>query len=170
MTRISKLSAAMAGLAFAISPALLAQQTQDTTNTNAGSHVQDTRPETSPSNAQNDPDRNGAKDPARVGTTTSSNQDMNNNRYPTSSQQQGTVTQTTSPATIEQPVTTTDTTTTTTVDTAPAPAPAVASTTATDTSTPAELPRTASRVPLAGLTGLAALGAALAVRSRRLLR
>src|SRR5262249_20065729 len=147
----------------AISPALLAQQTQpDTSSSNAGSHVQDTRPETSPSNAQNDPDRKGAEDPARVGTTTRSNQDMNNNRYPTSSQQQGTVTQPTSTsATTEAPASTTTTTETTTDTTTPAPAA--------DTSTPpATLPRTASHVPLAGLTGLAALGAALAVRSRRL--
>ena len=174
MRRISTFGAAVAGLALAISPALLAQQ-QDTTNTNAGSHVQDPRPETSPSNAQNDPDKNGAQDPARVGTMTSSNQDTNNNRLPASSKQEGTVTQTSSPATTyEQPVTTTTTdTTTTTVDTAPPPA-AVSSTTATDTTDtstpPSTLPRTASHVPLAGLTGLAALGAALAVRSRRLPR
>jgi hypothetical protein len=167
MRRISTFGAAVAGLAFAISPALLAQQDttqQDTTSSNAGSHVQDTRLETSPSNAQNDPDR-GAQDPARIGTMTKSNQDTNNNRLPTASRQ-GTVTQTTSPSTTYEapPASTSTTTTETTTDTT-TPAPA------TDTTTPpATLPRTASRVPLAGLTGLAALGAALAVRSRRLLR
>jgi hypothetical protein len=92
---------------------------------------------------------------------TKSNQDTNNNRYPIATQQQGTLTQTMSPATVEAqaaPVTTTTTDTTT-------------NTTAVDTSTPpATLPRTASHVPLAGLTGLAALGAALAVRSRSLVR
>ncbi|HKC24663.1 MAG TPA: LPXTG cell wall anchor domain-containing protein [Thermoanaerobaculia bacterium] len=162
MRRISPLGAAIAGLAFALAPAALAQDTTSSSS-NADSHVQDPRKDTSPSAAQNNPDR-GAQDPARVGTMTQSNNDANNNRNPNTT----TTTQTTtSPSTTYETTTPNNTTytSTTTSDitpvTEPAPAPAAV---------PATLPKTASSMPLAGLAGLSALGAALAFRSRRLFR
>src|SRR5204862_6175516 len=94
MTRMPPLGAAVAGLAFASAPAADAQDTTSSSS-NADAHVQDQRKETSPSAAQNAPDR-GAQDPARVGTMTQSNNDANNNRNPNTT----TTTQTTtSPST-----------------------------------------------------------------------
>jgi LPXTG-motif cell wall-anchored protein len=168
MRRISPMGVAIAGLAFALAPAAFAQDTTSSTNTNADSHVQDQRKETSPSAAQNDPER-GAKDPARVGTMTQSNNDANNNRNPNAPLQSTTTQTTTSPSTTYETTTPSNTeyTSTTTSEIVPvAPAPVAV---ATDTK-PATLPKTASTMPLAGLAGLSALGAALAFRSRRLVR
>jgi len=109
MRRISTFSAAVAALAFAFTPAALAQVSPITDSSNAPSHVTDTRPETSPDAAQNNPDR-GAQDPARVGTTTRSNTDMNNNRNPAA---QDTTKTTTSPSTTYETTTPSDTTTNT---------------------------------------------------------
>ena len=170
MRKTSTLTAAVAGLAFALAPVAVAQVSPSSNSSNAPSHVTDPRPETSPDAAQNNPDR-GAQDPARVGTTTRSNSDMNNNRNP--APQDTTTKTTTSPSTTYE---TTTPASTTTVETAPAPsydttttntAPAYTAPVDTTTERPATLPRTASTVPLVALTGLGALGAALVLRSRR---
>jgi len=149
MRRISTFGAAIAGLALALAPAAFGQTNSQPTG------PQDPRKETSPSAAQNNPDR-GAYDPARVGTSTRSNDDMNNNRNPTQAQTNQETVTTTSPSTTYETSTPSNTTyTTTAAPTNPAPK---------------ALPKTASSLPLAGLAGLSALGAALALRSRRLFR
>ena len=143
----------IASLTFAFGLAAVAQDS---------SHVTDPRKETSPSYAQNNPDR-GAWDPARIGTMTGSNNDLNNNRYPVRRRETegGTITVKMSdiPKTEEiavaappppAPIA------------APEPEPAIA-----EAYTAPALPRTASRTPLVGLVGLAALGTALALRASR---
>ena len=170
MKRISPIGAALAGLAITFAPAALAQS-QPSQNVPAD-RVE--RPETSPSAAQNNPD-NGSTDPARIGTATRSNQDMNNHRNPQKPVDKTTVTETTT-----SPVTTYENTTPpVTVDTTPAQTTVVDTTTPPPANTTYEpaatterttLPRTASPVPLVGLAGLSAFGAALTLRARRFLR
>jgi len=173
MKRISTLGAAIAGLAFALAPAGLAQTAASTSDP---SHVEDQSKATEPSATQNNPDL-GAKDPGRIGTSTRSNEDMNNNRYPTQGRTtttQTTITQTTTapvaaPEAVMPPSTTYSSASTTTPETT---SPATSSTQAIDTASndaapAATLPRTASRVPLMALVGLAALAGALTLRARR---
>jgi len=158
MRRISWLGAAIAGCAFALAPVALAQ-TQDRDPNVPADRVE--RTDSSPSAAQNDPDR-GAYDPARVGTMTRSNADVNNHRNPTS-RPDVIITTSDMPAVEAAP---------------PAPEPAAVQAPpepytpptyeAPAPELPPVLPRTASNMPLAGLAGVVALGAALAVRSRRL--
>jgi hypothetical protein len=160
MKKVSTLASLIAAALFALAPAALAQTT--TTDQPPGH----TSSPTEPSAAQNNPDR-GAQDPARVGTITSSNQDKNNNRNPSSQERtvltdtESTDTQvTTSPSTTYETTTQDNTRYTATQDTT--------TTDTTDSSMRRDtLPRTASPVPLAALAGLLSLGGALSLRVRR---
>lgn len=167
MRRVSTIAAMLAGVAFTIAPAALAQTDTTQTRDNPPGHT--TSP-TEPSAAQNDPANRGATDPARVGTMTTGSHDKNNNRLP-QTQAPPSVGVTTSPSTTYETATpqnttytdtTTRETTLTPVDTTLTPV----DTTQTQRTT---LPKTASTTPLAAGVGLLAVGAALALRSRRLL-
>jgi len=171
ISRTSTLVAAIAGVAFALAPSARAQSTTTNSNPPTGSSADprnDPRRATEPSAAPNDPNRGGAYDPGRVGTTTRSSDDMNNNRNPAPQDRTSTGTDT-GTTTYSSTNTNTDTGTTgstTYTATSPQTTTTTTDTNLTDTTTN-QLPRTGSQLPAAGALGLLAVGGALAARSSR---